>query len=540
MFEYIRLDYDMGRRKAVIKCGNRLFAMIRDHYSVPNPQAKAMRRFGNVHIPLSKYAITPTGRYDIGLTGDIFKWLVDRKIEYTVETTDKFKEAYNSRFDFDYHKGENIFELKLALRDYQKIGVETVLDKGNGVFVYPTSAGKTLTIATAIANILQRKPDAKILVVTLTHLVSQFYSDFVNDYGMDSSKVSMWTGENKFTETSVVIAGNSILCTQLKNLDKEIIKLRNLMSALAGKTDKKSVTASKEAAEEIERLRLKIPENRMMKKYFDSVYALFIDEVHQCKSGNNITDMFDYIKTKHTFGFTGTLPNDKIDEWTVLGLVGPVRQIVERDKLVKEGRITDVFVQFIDLHYLNRPQYTTLDSSTSMLDNFRIESEFLYSSNFRNTVITRIAAGTPRNILILVDRIEHGEILKELISKSAPTKHVTFINGEVEEDDREHIKSLMESNNDVVCIAITKIFSTGVNIKNIHYLMFANAWKTRVSIIQSIGRGVRMMENKSRVVLFDIHDCLKYGEKHYIERRKIYENEHFTCANKEFREQPTR
>lgn len=536
MLEYIHLDYDIGRRKAVIKCGNRLFAAIRDHYSVPNPQAKAMRRFGNVRVPLFKYVITPTGRYDIGLTGDIFKWLSDRKVEYTVETTDKFREAYNSRFDFDYHKGENIFELKLKLRDYQKIGVETVLDKGNGVFVYPTSAGKTLTIATSITNILSRKPDAKILVVTLTHLVSQFYSDFVNDYGMDASKVSMWTGENKFVETPVVIAGNSIVCTQLKNVDKEIIKLKNLIEALSGKTDKKSIAASKAATEEVERLRNRLSENRMMRKYFESVYALFVDEVHQCKSGNSITDIFDYIQTKHTFGFTGTLPNDKIDEWTVLGLVGPVRQIVERDKLVKDGRITDVYVQFIDLRYLNRPQYITLDSPTSMLENFRIESEFLYSSNFRNMVITKIAIGTPKNILILVDRIEHGETLKDLISKAAPNKYVTFINGEVEDDDREHIKVLMETNDNVVCIAITKIFSTGVNIKNIHYLMFANAWKTRVSIIQSIGRGVRMMENKNRVVLFDIHDCLKYGEKHYIERRKIYENEHFKCGNKEFDE----
>jgi superfamily II DNA or RNA helicase len=136
-----------------------------------------------------------------------------------------------------------------------------------------------------------------------------------------------------------------------------------------------------------------------------------------------------------------------------------------------------------------------------------------------------------------VDRIAHGEKLLELITKAAPEKVVYFISGEVDGGIRDDIKATMENSDNVVCIAIARIFSTGVNVKNIHYILFANEWKARISIIQTIGRGVRKMDGKSEVVIFDLFDQTMYGMKHFEERTIIYDTENFKYKQIEFIEQ---
>ena len=100
-----------------------------------------------------------------------------------------------------------------------------------------------------------------------------------------------------------------------------------------------------------------------------------------------------------------------------------------------------------------------------------------------------------------------------------------FIRGDVDIDEREKIRRYMESNNNVVCIAISKIFSTGVNIKNLHYLIFAGSGKAKIKTLQSIGRGLRKNDNKSRLVIFDVYDNLHYGRQHFEKRSILYEKE---------------
>jgi type I site-specific restriction endonuclease len=73
-----------------------------------------------------------------------------------------------------------------------------------------------------------------------------------------------------------------------------------------------------------------------------------------------------------------------------------------------------------------------------------------------------------------------------------------------------------------VCIAISAIFSTGVNIKNIHNIVFAAGGKSFIRTVQSIGRGLRLHETKEKLVILDICDDLKYGNSHCLKRQEIY------------------
>jgi superfamily II DNA or RNA helicase len=76
-------------------------------------------------------------------------------------------------------------------------------------------------------------------------------------------------------------------------------------------------------------------------------------------------------------------------------------------------------------------------------------------------------------------------------------------------------------------------FSTGVNIRNIHNIIFSSPYKSQIKVLQSIGRGLRKSDNGSKTTLYDIGDDFSYQSKknntfnHCYERIKIYIREKF-------------
>jgi len=140
----------------------------------------------------------------------------------------------------------------------------------------------------------------------------------------------------------------------------------------------------------------------------------------------------------------------------------------------------------------------------------------------------------------MVDYIEHGEKLYSILKKNNPDKQVYFIRGDVDVKDRDKVKSVMENKKNVVCIAISKIFSTGINIKNLHYILFASGGKAKVKLIQSIGRGLRWHKDKKDVIIIDIADKLFYGNKHYVKRKAIYRDENIRYGIRSTKEEETK
>ena len=146
----------------------------------------------------------------------------------------------------------------------------------------------------------------------------------------------------------------------------------------------------------------------------------------------------------------------------------------------------------------------------------------------------------------MVDRISHGDEIKNKLisldialdsscSKSIhnPLRPIHYIQGSTEIDERESIRSLMNDRNDVIIIAVSKIFSTGINIPNLHNIIFASAGKAKIKIMQSIGRALRLHPTKKLANIFDIADNTKYGKMHLIERKKLYNLENYEYTEKE-------
>jgi superfamily II DNA or RNA helicase len=99
-------------------------------------------------------------------------------------------------------------------------------------------------------------------------------------------------------------------------------------------------------------------------------------------------------------------------------------------------------------------------------------------------------------------------------------------------EDREKIRTLMESRRDVIVVAISKIFSTGINIPNLHNIIFAAIGKAKIKIMQSIGRVLRLHPTKQMAVIFDLADNTRYGKKHLEERKKMYKLEKYEYTEK--------
>jgi superfamily II DNA or RNA helicase len=253
------------------------------------------------------------------------------------------------------------------------------------------------------------------------------------------------------------------------------------------------------------------------------IKLLVIDEVHKLKYANKINKVVEQIPALFRYGFTGTLPDYKIDQWNIFGKIGRVIYFKESIDLRDQNYISQVHVAALKLTYKNTPQFTT-PSMHNPTAGYEEEITWLQTNPYRNAIIIKLVNKSDKNTLIMVDRIAHGEELLKILQEST-NKQVHFVHGAVEIEEREMIRKLMEEHDNVACIAISKIFSTGINIKNLHNIIFAAIGKARIKIIQSIGRSLRKHSSKKLATIFDIWDNLRYGNKHMVERLALYDRE---------------
>jgi superfamily II DNA or RNA helicase len=485
----IEFTYD-SKKKVGILSGD-LFNDIREHFSVKNEAAVFMRKFGKF-MPPRTYAITPTGRFDPCLYFAIKDYI--RTCQYTGEVTcsrelqDQIypaRHTWHQQLDFS----QEISPLKLPLRDYQEDIVKSCISIGRGTVILATAGGKTLTSASLVTQIYNlykstyNKGSFKALfVVPDRGLVEQTTQDFI-DYQVPFS-VSKWTGDDEVNhDSNVIVANLGIL--QSKNSD---------LSWIA------------------------------------DIDVLIIDEAHKIKKGNKINDIFKIVKTPFRFGFTGTMPEEQVDQWNIIGKIGPVIYEKNSYDLRQDSFVSDVQVHILNL--IHKHESTAKRNKNS----YREEINTLIESPFRNNIIVKISEKLKNNTLILVDYIVHGEILFNLLKQHIPDKQIFFVRGDVEIAERDNIRKLMEINKDVVVVAISKIFSTGINIKNLHYIIFACGGKAKIKIVQSIGRGLRLHKDKVELIIFDIADSLHYSNLHSLKRKQLYEKEHITFTEKDIEE----
>lgn len=439
-------------------------------FSCPNKAKDHIKGPQRRFVPDRIHFISPTGRFDFGLSEAIINWLrtyvLDRTVTY--ELSDSFKEMFKPDSVPDIYDN-----LAFNLREYQSECVKLALKYRFGTFVLGTGAGKTFTIASIIHNLFLHKHINRVLIVVPDNgLVTQFYDELINVYKIDRKVSKFYDKFNTLDDTAeIIIANRPLLLSRFNQYEKS------------------------------------------WRTGFD---CLIVDEAHSIKRDNKISKCIKKIQTKYRFGFTGTLAENEEDKIKNLGLLGPVRYEKTSKELRDAGFLSNVVIKKANLIYPE--SYGKLS--------YRAEVEELYSNNYRNNFLMKLCSKLDKNTLLLVNRLEHGHILLNYFNNNINNKKIYFIRGEVDTDSRDEIKKLMEKENNIICIAITKIFSTGINIKNLHNIILAAGGKSSVTVVQSIGRGLRLHPDKKELNIFDICDKgFKYSTAHGDKRLKIYAKE---------------
>lgn len=448
---------------------------LRDHFSVPNEAKKFNRGPNRYFIPDNIHFITPTGRCQFGLAELIIDWLKSNVHDQTVsyEYTDTFKE----RFSLEDKELEIVNNLKLTPREYQTDVVKLALKHKFGTFVMGTGAGKTLTISSIIDNLYHHNKIKKTLILVPDNgLVIQFADELRNQYGMKQKIALFYGNDNEIDADADITIANRPLFLSRFDENKDF--------------------------------------------FVNKIDCLVVDEAHSMKKTNKVSKCVEKMNAHYRFGFTGTLAESQEDKLRNFGILGPVRYEKTSKELRDEGFLTNVQVHGLVLHYPH----------VEKLDGYRDELYWLQNNDMRNYAIVDLCFKMKKNVLMMVNFLEHGFELEKKLNETNETlgkpKQIFFIRGEVDTDTREEAKALMEKADNVICVAMTKIFSTGINIKNLHNVMFAAGSKSSVTVVQSIGRGLRLHSEKKMLNIWDISDFgYKYSQNHAAKRHEIYEKE---------------
>jgi len=260
------------------------------------------------------------------------------------------------------------------------------------------------------------------------------------------------------------------------------------------------------------------------RSFFEDYGCIIGDEAHLFKSKSLIQIMTKLHHAKYRFGFTGTLDGTQTHKWVLEGLFGPSYKVTKTEELMRQGHLSQLDIQCL---VLKHPE--------QKFDTYEDEIQYLISHEQRNNFIKNLALDLKGNTLVLFQRVEsHGAILYEKINNHKRDDHkVFFVHGGVDTEERELIREITEKENQAIIVASYGTFSTGINIKNLHNVIFASPSKSRIRNLQSIGRVLRKASNKTKAILYDIGDDIRKGSRnnytlnHLIERIKIYNEEKF-------------
>jgi len=393
---------------------------------------------------------------------------------------------------------------KITPYGYQYFAVWAAITDTRSTLLAATSAGKSLIIYLLIRIIQEHLlPKGKkiLLVVPTRDLVKQMADDFA-DY---SSHDESWNAEenvHSITGGVAKISTKPVYVSTFQSIAKQ-------------------------------------PE-----LYFNDFYALFQDECHLA-SGKSLQDIAkNCVNAKFRIGLTGTLKDCKSSELTIIGAFGRVRDVVNARTLIDSGRAAKAHIKVIQLKYppeecravmsmLIPPEEAGAHGKKKRRRMKYIEEiKFINLHERRNNFITDMVVNMKRNSLVLFTTREHGELLYNAILRKTPeTRKVFLIHGDVKKSVREEVRQIVEGEPDAIIVASFGVFSTGISIKNLHFLFLAGTTKSKIRTLQTLGRGLRISSEKSEVTMFDFCDDLTWGEtanygmEHFIERAKFYSHE---------------
>lgn len=379
-----------------------------------------------------------------------------------------------------YHKSGSPYDLgiKIKPREYQHKAFMSAINRERGIFLSPTASGKSLIIY-ALAEYYNCENHKVLVIVPTVSLVLQMKKDFESytDKKLDIHCIT--AGVDKQTDSPIVISTWQSIY-------------------------------------------------KMPKQWFKQFGCVLGDEVHQFKATSLKSIMEKLEDCRYRFGFTGTLDGSQTNRVTLEGLFGPVKQVTTTTDLMEEGHVANLNIKALIL------QYSDDIKQQARKYTYQDEMDFIVRYEKRNKFIRNLSLSLKGNTLVLFQYVEkHGKILHDMMTSKESDRKIFFVHGGIEGEDRERIRGIVEKESNAIIVASYGTFSTGINIRNLHNVILASPSKSRVRILQSIGRGLRIGDEKDTMTLYDIADDLRikshtnFTLQHFMERINIYNSEGF-------------
>ena len=371
--------------------------------------------------------------------------------------------------------------------EHQISAINQVMHNDRSLLLSPTGSGKSLIIYCLMRHYLNILPEDKkiLIIVPTTSLVTQMISDF-EDY----SKMDNWKAKQ---HCHAVMAGK----------DKDYPRKRVIISTW------QSIY-------------------KMRKPFFDKFGAVFGDECHLFKAKSLTSIMTKLKDCPYRVGTTGTLDGTQTHKLVIEGLFGPVFDVTSTKELMNKDLLSKLKIDTILLKYGEE------DKKEIKRAKYQDEMDWLVRHDGRNKFISDMTINLKGNTLVLFQYVEkHGKVIHSIIEEKAKDRKVFFVHGGTDVETREEVRQITEKEEDAIIVASYGTFSTGISIRRLHNIIFASPSKSRVRVLQSIGRQLRKSEHKDVARLYDIGDDLSWKSwknhtlRHFLERIKIYESEKF-------------
>ena len=448
---------------------------ISEFFTFEVPGAKFMPQFKSRMWDGKIRLFSPaTGEIYLGLLPYVKKFCNSNSIPYIIE-----EGVENARDITRKDVGNYIKSLKpksqgksLKIRDYQVEAVQLAISRNRALLVSPTASGKSLIIY-SLVRYYQMKELKTLILVPTTSLVEQMYTDF-EDYGWSSGTYCQKVYQGYTTK-----------------VDKDVV-ISTWQSLY-----------------------------KMPRKYFDQFGCVIGDEAHMFKAKSLTGIMTKMHHCKYRFGLTGTLDGTQTHQLVLEGLFGAAEKVVTTKELIDKSTLANLKIKCIVLKHPNIRKKMT----------YAEELEYIVSNEKRLDFVVNLLRHLNGNTLCLFQLVEkHGKILND---KMKGSENVYFVYGGTDTSDREKIRGLVETHTKSTTIASFGVFSTGINIRNINNIVLASPSKSKIRVLQSIGRGLRRSDIKDSILIYDIADDISYNERrnftlnHFTERLNIYNEEQF-------------
>lgn len=466
---------------------------LRDFFSIQIPSAKwhplvrSQQWDGKIRLYNTK-----TNTLYKGLYPYIDSFCSKRNYEYQSEYDEHNKSQINlptpkEVYEFSQKTLNPQFQNKpLKLRTHQLLSIYNAIHKEQMLLLSPTASGKSLVIYSVLRwfqNIIE--PNKKMLIlVPTTALVEQMYNDFKEYSSKDEWNVSenchrIYSGHDKKSN-------NQIYISTWQSLYK------------------------------------------YTKKYFKDFEFVLLDECHQGKANCIKGTIEKCSNAKYRFGTTGTLDDINTHKLILKGLFIDIYKATTTKEMIDKNEISNLKIKCHILSYNGSEKKMACDFD------YHKEIDFIVRHDKRNKKIAQKTLKLEGNTLLLFNFVKkHGEPLYKTIKKMAPKRRIFFIYGGTKTEERERIRQLMKEETHAIIIASYGTCSTGISIRNLHNLIFGSPYKSKIRVLQSIGRGLRLSKNKTSCTVVDYIDDISteehinYALKHYIERVKLYCSEGF-------------